>query len=458
MARPVKIRKVLTSLTFRYIAKYLAVLTASVFILLGALYGYFSYTYFGKLSETIVNELDILQTIYSDESLEAVSAYVDGQYRVPSANRFYYLISDGQGGKVGGDLEVTPRYKEFSDGWVGFDLVLLRWGESVDVDFLARHANLGNGYKIMVARDYAHAKEQSGLVFSTLFRAMVATLIFGLIGGLFSASSTLKRVETLNEEISRIIRGDPGERLDLVRQPGHVRELSEIMNSMLDQMESLMSGVRRVSDNIAHDLRTPLTRMRNQLSQLSSGLSTASTDDVERIIEECDDLLTTFNALLRISTLEEGQRSKASIDVDLAALLRDVVELYEPLAQEKHVELTFTAQSQICKGEADLLFQMFANLLDNAVKYTPERGTIDVLLEASSGRGHTILISDSGPGIAAVDRENVFGRFFRVESSRSKQPGHGLGLSLVQAIARYHRGSVELVSNNPGLQVRVSLP
>ena len=453
-----KVRKVLTSLTFRYIAKYLAVLTASVFVLQGALYGYFSYTYFGRISETIVDELDTLQGIYDGQSIAAVSAYIDEQYRIPVANRFYYLVLDKQGGKVAGDLEVSPRYREFSRGWLGFDLALMRWGESVDVDFLARRATLNNGYRLMVARNYADAMENSSLVFSTLFRAMIATLVLGLIGGFFSASSTLKRVEMLNHELSKIIRGDPSERLHLAREEGYVRELSVIMNTMLDQMESLMLGVRRVSDNIAHDLRTPLTRIRNQLSQLRSSLSRATTEDIDDIIEECDDLLISFNALLRISTLEAGKRFSASTEVDLGALLQDVVELYEPLTQEKSIALKISATSQFCKGEADLLFQMFANLLDNAVKYTPEHGSIEVLLETSTKSGHSVLISDSGPGIPAVDRKNVFRRFFRVESSRSEQPGHGLGLSLVQAIARYHNGSVDLSANNPGLRVRVNLP
>lgn len=453
-----KFRKVLTSLTFRYIARYLAALTASVFVLQGALYGYFTYTYFGSISETIVDELAVLQGIYADHSVAGVTDHIDDQYRVPVVNRFYYLVLDDQGNKVAGDLDASPRYREPVGGWLGFDVALLRWGQSVDVDFLARRKTLDNGYQIMVARNYADAIHNSSLVFSTLFRAMIGTLILGLIGGFFSASSTLNRVETLNLELSRIIRGDPSERLKLVGEVGHVRELSVIMNTMLDQMESLMLGVRRVSDNIAHDLRTPLTRMRNQLSQLRSGLARATAEDIDGIIHECDDLLAAFNALLRISTLETGKRSSASVDVDLTALLRDVVELYEPLAYEKHIALRLQANPQICQGEADLLFQMFVNLLDNAVKYTPENGVIDVVLDSAGAGKHRVLISDSGPGIAAVDLKNVFRRFFRVESSRSEHPGHGLGLSLAQAIAQYHNGSVELKSNDPGLQVWVNLP
>ena len=147
--------------------------------------------------------------------------------------------------------------------------------------------------------------------------------------------------------------------------------------------------------------------------------------------------------------------------VELRALLRDVVELYEPLALERDIDLTLDApQSGFCKGEADLLVQMFANVLDNAIKYTPSGGDIRVQLRVGTGgsAGHGVVISDSGPGIPLVERKNVFRRFYRVESSRTELPGHGLGLSLVQAIAQYHFGSVELGSANPGLQVRIKLP
>jgi signal transduction histidine kinase len=456
----VNFSKVLTSLTFRYIAKYLAVLTLSVFLLQGSLYAYFSFTYFGSLSETIVDELETLEIVYNGQGLDGVKSYVKDQRNNPAAGGFYYLVVDRDGNKLAGDLEVSPRYVEFSDGWIGFELALPRWGEEVEVDFLARWADLDSGVRVMAAHNYVDAIEQSRLVFRTLIRAMVATMILGLIGGFFSASSTLKRVEALNREMSRIMRGDPSQRLELFAEEGYVRELAIIMNSMLDQIESLMQGVRHVSDNIAHDLRTPLTRMHNQLSQLRCGLDTATGEDVDVIVAECDDLLSSFNALLRISTLETGKRLTTSAEVDLAALLRDVVELYEPLAQAKNVSLTLEAGAQSCNGEADLLFQMLANLLDNAVKYTPPNGSIEVRLLRLVGPkgGHRIIVNDSGPGIAEVDRKNVFQRFFRVESSRSEQPGHGLGLSLVQAIVQYHGGIIELLSNNPGLRVQITLP
>jgi len=459
-----KVRKVLTSITFRYIARYVMVLSATVFFVLAALYGYFTYTYFSELSDSIVEELDTLELIYAGQSLPGVEQYIDDQLSFHSVDHFYYLITDAQGEQVAGDLPSKPRYREFSDGWMGFQMDLLEWGEPVDADFLARSTELSDGFGATVARNYADAVEKTGLVFRTLFRAMIATLLLGVTGGFFSASSTLNRVERLKSELSTVIRSGPDKRLQVGQEMGSVRELAVMMNDILDQMESLMHGVRRVSDNIAHDLRTPLTRMRNNLSQLRSGLAAANEDDVDSIIEECDELLASFNALLRISALEAGSALTGGVEIELGNLLRDVVELYEPVAEEKGVEIRFDcAQTFHCRGEIDLLFQLFANLVDNAVKYTPPRGVVDLHLQSRPSRNgmpavHSIIIADSGPGIPPAERKNVFRRFYRVESSRGEQPGHGLGLSLVQAIVQYHHGSIELGSNNPGLQVRVKLP
>ncbi len=458
-----QVREVLNSLTFRYIAKYVTVLSASVFLLLGAFYVYFSYTSFVQLGESVLEELETLQLIYRGQSLQGVEQYLVDQKESASVNRFYYLITDDAGAKVAGDLPATSRYREFDDGWLGFEMSLQSWGEAVEVEFLARPMALDEGYRALVARNYADIVDRAELVFRTLFRVLIATVILGLVAGFVSAASTLDRVERLNRDISRIIRSDPGQRLDLEDEKGYVRGLGLVVNQMLEQMESLMQGVKQVSDNIAHDLRTPLTRMRNDLSQLRARSQRAEGEQLDRIIEECDELLSSFNALLRISTLESGSRMAGGNDVDLAALLQDVVELYEPLAQDRGMKLTLDAPNeQACRGEVDLLFQMFANLLDNAIKYTPDGGSVSVRLRegktADGSDAHMVVISDSGPGIPTVERKNVFRRFYRVESSRGEHPGHGLGLSLVQAIAQYHHGAVELGSNNPGLQVRVKLP
>lgn len=455
-------REVLSSLPFRYIVKYVTVLSAVVFLLVGLVYVYYSYTSFGQLGDEVLEELETLQVIYRGQSLEGVQQYIDDQQANFAVDNFHYLVTDATGEKVAGDLPLASRYQEFDDGWLGFEIAQQSRGEEVEVDFLAHPRDLGNGYRAIVATNYADIVNRTQTVFQMLFRFVILTVLLGVIGGYFSAASTLNRVERLNRDISRIIRSNPHERLDLSEDRGYVYALGAIVNEMLDQMESLMQGVRKVSDNIAHDLRTPLTRMRNDLTQLSAGVDPVQREQVDRLTQECDELLASFNALLRISTLESGSGLKGGTTVDLQALLQDVFELYEPLASEASLTLTLDApNSRQCTGEADLLFQMFTNLVDNAVKYTPAGGSVTVRLvedTQDSEFGTCVIVEDSGPGIPTVERKNVFRRFYRVESSRSGQPGNGLGLSLVEAIANYHRGEVTLSSSNPGLRVRVRLP
>ena len=455
-------REVLSSLTFRYIAKYLLVLSATVFLVMAGLYVFFSYNYFRELSASIVDEQQTLELVYRGQGLAGVNQYISDQRDTQLLDRFHYLVSDAQGEKVAGDLPQATSYREFERGWLGFELALLEWGESVEADFIAREQSLDDDYQVIVARSFEQAKYQGRLVLATLVRTMIITILLGLVGGYFAAARSLQRVEWLGREMSRIFRGDPSQRLDAAREKGQVRELAQIMNQMLDQTESLMQGVRSVSDNFAHDLRTPLSRMRNQLSQLYQDLPEGRREEVERLIVDCDSLLASFNAVLRISTLESGSRYTGTGKVDLRQILQDVVDLYDPVAQESGVELRLAPLSPAsCRGEADLLFQMFANVLDNAIKYTPAGGLVQLDLEQTTADGepcHKVAIADSGPGISSEHWEDVFSRFYRVEPSRSSQPGHGLGLSMAQAIARYHGGTVDLEDNLPGLRVVISLP
>jgi signal transduction histidine kinase len=233
-------------------------------------------------------------------------------------------------------------------------------------------------------------------------------------------------------------------------------QLAENLNGMLDTIEQLMEDVRRVSDNVAHDLRTPLTRLRNRLESLKRAAGTDQ-DDLEAAIADADGLLATFNALLRIANIESGRRKAAFERLDLDDVIHDVAELYEPLAEEKEQRLEIQAPAPVhVQGDRDLLFQAFANLLDNAIKYTPRGGDIRVSLEEGQG-GPRVLFTDSGPGIPENARDQVFKRFFRLEQSRHT-PGNGLGLSLVDAVARLHRASVDLGNGDPGLTIALSFP
>lgn len=454
-----RVLQVINSLTFRFIARYVIVLVSAVFAIMLLLFAYLSYGYFRDLGDSIREELDTLEVVYRGQSLAGLQRYLRDQQGAPTGAHFSYLVTDARGAKLAGDLPRMPRYRELSGGWLSFQKALWFEGKSPDVDFLARSRDLGDGARALVAYNFADAAKSGAMVFSTLVRAMIATLILGIIGGFFTASFAHRRLEDFSHRLSRIVRENVAERMPVEGEEGYLRELSLVTNGMLDQMSTLMQGIKQVSDNIAHDLRTPLTRIRNKLNQLRAHLEPGDQESVDRIIEDCDDLLSSFNALLRISALESGSRATADQAIDLAALLGDVVELYEPLANDKDIELRLVAPENCAlRGDSDLLFQLFANLVDNAIKYTPRGGEIAVALQAEGEEGARIEVRDSGPGIPAADRKHVFRRFYRLEASRGKEPGHGLGLALVQAIVQYHRGEVSLGDNRPGLRVRVDLP
>jgi len=268
----------------------------------------------------------------------------------------------------------------------------------------------------------------------------------------------LARVEAVNRTSARIIRGDLAQRVPLTGSGDEFDQLAGNLNAMLDQIERLMLGMRQVTDNIAHDLRTPLARLRARLE-----VTLLERPDINRYgealretIAEADHLLGTFNALLSIAEAESGARRENMAAVDLAAIARSVAELYEPVADDKGLALTVEAEPGIAvQGDRHLLSQAVANLLDNALKYTPE-GSVNVALQRV-GNLVRLEVADTGPGVPADRRETVFDRFVRLEGSRST-PGNGLGLSLVRAVAKLHGGEVWLEDNAPGLKAIVTLP
>ncbi len=250
--------------------------------------------------------------------------------------------------------------------------------------------------------------------------------------------------------------GDLNQRVPARGADDEFDRLANSLNRMLDQIQYLMESVRQVSDNVAHDLRTPLTRMRWRLERLAAG--EAPQDELlEQAIADADGLLNTFHALLRIAEVESGSKSRF-VELDLASLIADVAELYEPVAaaHDQTIETREPTQSLSITGDRDLLFQALTNLVDNAVKHTPEGGAITIAVDATEA-GCELVVADTGEGIPADQREEVLQRFVRLETSRASH-GSGLGLSLVAAVARLHNGTIRLEDNGPGLRVRLLIP
>ncbi len=271
----------------------------------------------------------------------------------------------------------------------------------------------------------------------------------------FVVTRTNRIAHTAQEIINT---GNLAQRLEIDSRWDDLSYMSSVLNQLFDRIEDLVLSVKQVSDNVAHDLRTPLTRLRNNLEKLGRDKALQNNPEThelcDSLIIEADRILDTFSALLRISDIEARRQKHRFREVSLDQVVRDVMDLYEPLAEEKHLRIGLALETAVIIGDRDLLFQAFANLLDNAIKFTPAGGRIQLSL-APQGSTFVFKISDSGPGVDAADHEKIFQRFYRTENSRHN-PGNGLGLSLVAVVLELHEAKVRLTSLDPGLEISIS--
>lgn len=324
---------------------------------------------------------------------------------------------------------------------------------------------------LLVGRDLEPQRRLAARVRWLYLAGFGALALAGLLAGLLASRLALGRVAEITRTSEEIMAGDFSRRVELTGSGDELDHLADNLNAMLDRIESLMAGLREVSDNIAHDLKTPLTRLRSRAEAALTGSGEANyREGLGHVIEDADELIKTFNALLLIARLEAGALDATVETFDLGVLVRDVAELYEPVAEEAGLALVCKAPGQVpVRANRQLAGQAIANLIDNAIKYgRPSRGaatpsstssdlaTIDVDLSISDGDAR-LAVADHGPGIPAADRERVLKRFVRLEASRTR-PGTGLGLSLVAAVARLHGGRILLEDNAPGLRIVLMLP
>jgi signal transduction histidine kinase len=289
--------------------------------------------------------------------------------------------------------------------------------------------------------------------------ALLITVLVGLLGGLLMSRRILHRLESVNRTSREILGGALDRRIPLTGRGDEFDQLAQNLNAMLERLEKLMTGMRQVTDNVAHDLRGPLSRLRSRLEVTLLGRPDADEyrEAVDGAVTEIDGVLATFNALLSIARIEAGTVSDAMAPVDLATLARDAAELYQPLAEERGLTLaTDLAPGITIRANRHLLSQAIANLLDNAIKYAPTDGRVGLATLLRDGRP-TVMVGDDGPGIPADKREAVLGRFVRLEESRNTA-GSGLGLSLVAAVAEHHGAELRLEDNRPGLRVTIAFP
>ncbi len=441
------------SSTFRLALIYMALFGASVLMLLGFIY-WSTVAFMGRQTDAIIDaEIEGLAERYRVSGISGLTDLIAERLSRKPAGSSVYLLADDSLQPMVGNLDRWPAAAPTANGWLSFRLE--DQASSGDVHKArARVFRLQGGFHLLVGRDMHDLEEAQGYIIRALIWGLAVTVVLALVGGSMMSRSMVRRLETINEASREIMQGDLSRRIPTKGSGDDFDQLTDNLNSMLDRIELLMEDVRRVSDNIAHDLRTPLSRLRQHLEMLKmqNPSGEQQRESVEQALAEADGLLGTFNALLRIARIESAAQRAGFADVDLAALVRDVAELYEPLAEEKQQRFTTNVQDAVhIDGDRDLLFQAVANLVDNAIKYTPAGGQIELTLQAH-GEDARIIVADDGPGIPAEARNQVLQRFFRLDTSRTT-PGSGLGLSLVAAVAKLHRAQLLLTDNGPGLRV-----
>ncbi|MDI9243974.1 HAMP domain-containing sensor histidine kinase [Marinobacter sp. CHS3-4] len=458
-----KLLSQLRTSSFQLALLYMVVFATSVFLLLAFIYWRTAGFMTAQTDETIEAEIAGLAEQYRGSGINGLISIIRERVaRDPNAKSIYLLTTDDFL-KLAGNIETWPEGSRSESGWINFTLNDSVGWSGPERLARARIFEVQGGLRLLVGRDVDELTNLKRLIEGAINWGMGITLALALLGGFLMSRSTTRRIEVINNTSRRIMNGHLSLRIPTRGTDDDFDQLAENLNQMLDRIVYLMEGIRHVSDSIAHDLRTPLTRLRNQLeSTLMSVDNDEARDQAAKAVAEADQLLSTFNALLRIARLETRGNSADMKPVSLGELVADACELYEAVAEDKEQNFEHSVDSEVSiEGDRDLLFQMVSNLIDNAIKYTPEHGQIRVEVR-KEGNDAVFEVGDSGIGIPDDEKDQVFQRFYRVGKSRS-MPGNGLGLSLVSAVAEIHQGTIRLSDHHenaeyPGLKVTISMP
>ena len=453
---------------FRTTAFKLSMAYLVIFVLFAsAILGYVAFNMRRLLDEqvslTIEEDVKGLVTQFNSGGLRRLVAQIERRASQPGSS--LYLVTTPTGETLAGTISGIDQEGLLDAGRYQLFYRVLEDGDVKPHRALVDTIVLPGGVRLLVGRDLSETDRFRGVIRSAIGWSILLVLVMAVAGGVFVARRVLGRIDAMTATTRSIMAGDFSGRLAVSGTNDELDRLAQNLNAMLDRIAELMAGLREVSDNIAHDLKTPLTRLRNSAEE---ALRTATDTEeyrltLENVIDEADQLIRTFNALLMIARAESGNATEGMAAFDAADVARDVAELYEPLAEEAHVTMHVTLPEKLpLYGSRELIGQALANLLDNSIKYAardesdPEKAEISIGAVAT-GTGIELSVSDNGPGIPEADRARVVERFVRLEGSRSR-PGSGLGLSLASAVARLHGGTLRLEDHAPGLRVVLAIP
>ncbi len=462
-----KIFKVLQITTFRLALIFTLIFGSAAALSIGYIYWRTIDILNNQLNQTIEAELKgVAEHYYQGGMRRLITAIA---IRSSRPGNSIYLISDREGKFVTGNVQKVSESLWNSKGRVEFSYIRQESkgresGKPKERLAFASVFRLPNGYHMIVGLDIEDRRIFQQVIRSTFFWGLGGMLFVGLGAGWFLSQNIMKRIEAVTKTTRTIMAGDLSQRLPVKGSGDEFDRLSVSLNIMLARLESLMKGIKEVSDNIAHDLKTPLTRLRNRVeTALINQSEEGYREALEHTIGEADGLIKAFNAMLSIARLESGAIRDRREMIDLTEVTQDVFELYEPVLEEQNGQLRFKTEGKITVNvDRQLVGQAITNLIDNAIKYAGLTGNhpdkLEIAIRCFKQKNEAIIeIADNGPGIPDSEKPKVFGRFYRQEKSRS-HPGSGLGLSLVSAIMKLHNGTVQLEDNKPGLRVVLRFP
>ncbi|HMH29149.1 MAG TPA: HAMP domain-containing sensor histidine kinase [Steroidobacteraceae bacterium] len=406
-------------------------------------------------AEILQADAQRLADIYKRDGADAVKTFIDTRVSMQIAGERILLLTDASLHPLAGNLHAWPATVPQTPG----NYTIPVKGNNGDQQTLVHVAILGGDY-LLVGRDNALFQPLQTRFWYGLSAAVAVLCIAGLLVGLITRRALMSRVHSIRQTVSAIIHGDLKHRLPTHLSDDELNTLSLTINGMLDQIELLVHGVRNVSNSIAHDLRTPLAELRSRLEELS--LIRPSTEEtyaeIDGAVADVDRVIRIFDALLRLAEIDAGMRRSGFVSLDVSDLAANAVEFYEPAAELKDIDLKMRSNGPLLvSADPVLLAQALSNLIDNALKYAPQRGSIEVAVQKLDDLRAQISVSDNGPGIDDEEKTKVMQRFYRGDASRGT-PGVGLGLSLVQAVAKLHGSTLELRDNGPGLRVVMTVP
>ena len=451
--------KTLRSSTLKLAFIYVVAFSAAIFGLLGYVY-WSTVVFLNQQSDRAISaERALLMRAYDAGGRADLVSLINRRLSDGYFNDWVYLVVDGAFDYVVGNVKRWPPVLRGEEGWS--TIAPTDWqsqGEPL-LPVRAIHQVLPDGHRLLLGRNVADLAAFGESITIALASAALLFLVLAAAAGISTSRRSVARIEAINATSREIMRSGLGERIPLRGTGDEWDGLAENLNSMLDRIEELVETNRQVSDNVAHDLRTPLTRMRGRLERAANHeLDIARYQAlVSDTIGELDEILTTFSSLLRISQIEARDRTAAFRNIDLSAIVREVIELFEPAAEEKAVRLQLSAdEAVLVVGDRDLLFDAISNLVDNAIKHGGDQGEVAVAVTQGSD-GPVLSVSDRGPGIPIAETKHVLRRFYRLERSRNR-PGNGLGLSLVAAVTNLHGAAIVMADNSPGLRIDLRFP